>query len=168
MYLPGDWNSVAYNLHIPPPPNLTSWTRIPWNLLMCWRLPFLAYCTVAAAAAQSLQSCLTLCNPIDGSPPGSPVPGILQARTLEWVVISSSNAWKWKVKVKLLSRVRLFAQLGSAKIENPVPFLYLCFQTGSKSLSLEHWLTWVSLHIYVLIQLTVKSLRTFFILPISW
>ena len=52
------------------------------------------------------QSCLTLCDPIDGSPPGSPVPGILQARTLEWVAISFSNAWKWKVKVKLLSHVR--------------------------------------------------------------
>ena len=56
-------------------------------------------------AAKSLQSCLTLCNPIDGSPPGSPVPGILQARTLEWVAISFSNVWKWKVKVKSLSRV---------------------------------------------------------------
>ena len=62
-----------------------------------------------AAAAKSLQSCPTLCNPIDGSPPGSPVPGILQARTLEWVVISFSNAWKWKVRVKLLSRVQLLA-----------------------------------------------------------
>ena len=57
-------------------------------------------------AAKSLQSCPTLCNPIDVSPPGSPVPGILQARTLEWVAISFSNAWKWKVKAKLLSRVR--------------------------------------------------------------
>ena len=63
----------------------------------------------AAAAAKSLQLCLTLCDPIDISPPGSAVPGILQARTLEWVAISFSNAWKWKVKVKLLSRVRLFA-----------------------------------------------------------
>ena len=61
----------------------------------------------AAAAAKSLQSCPTLCDPIDGSPPGSPVPGTLQARTLEWVAISFSNAWKWKVKVKLLSHVRL-------------------------------------------------------------
>ena len=52
----------------------------------------------AAAAAKSLQSCPTLCDPIDGSPPGSPVPGILQARTLEWITISFSNAWKWKVK----------------------------------------------------------------------
>ena len=61
----------------------------------------------AAAAAKSLQSCPTLCAPIDGSPPGSPVPGILQARTLEWVAISFSNAWKWKMKVKSLGRVRL-------------------------------------------------------------
>jgi len=59
----------------------------------------------AAAAAESLQSCPALCDPRDGSPPGSPIPGILQARTLEWVAISFSNAWKWKVK--LLSRVRL-------------------------------------------------------------
>ena len=59
----------------------------------------------AAAAAKSLQSCPTLCDPIDSSPPGSPIPGILQARTLEWVDISFSNSWKWKVKGKLLSRV---------------------------------------------------------------
>ena len=58
-----------------------------------------------AATAKSLQSCPTLCDPIDGSPPGSPVPGILQARTLEWVAISFSNTWKWKVKVKSLSCV---------------------------------------------------------------
>ena len=57
------------------------------------------------AATKSLQSCPTLCDPIDGSPPGSPVPGILQARTLEWVAISFSNTWKWKVKVKSLSYV---------------------------------------------------------------
>ena len=62
-----------------------------------------------AAAAKLLQSCPTLCDPIDGSPPGSPVRGILQARTLEWVAISFSNAWKWKVKVKSLSPVRLRA-----------------------------------------------------------
>ena len=60
-----------------------------------------------AAAAKSLQSCPTLCDPMDGSPPGSPIPGILQARTLEWVAISFSNAWKWKEKVKSLSRVQL-------------------------------------------------------------
>ena len=63
----------------------------------------------AAAAAKPLPSCPTLRDPTDGSPPASAVPGILQARTLEWVAISFSNAWKWKVKVKSLSRVRLFA-----------------------------------------------------------
>ena len=66
------------------------------------------YGHIAATAAKSLQSCPTLCDPRDGSPPGSPVPGILQARTLEWVAISFSNARKWKVKMKSLSRVRLF------------------------------------------------------------
>ena len=69
--------------------------------------------------AKSLQSCLTLCDPIDSSPPGSPVPGILQARTLEWVAISVSNAWKWKVKVKLLSRVWLFATPCTAAYQAP-------------------------------------------------
>ena len=66
-----------------------------------------------------LQSCPTLCNPTDGSPPGSPVPGILQARTLEWVAISFSNAWKWKVKVKSLSRVRLLATAWTAAHQAP-------------------------------------------------
>ena len=51
-----------------------------------------------APSAKSLQSCLTLCDPVDGSPPGFPVPGILQARTLEWAAISFSSAWKWIVK----------------------------------------------------------------------
>ena len=73
----------------------------------------------AAAAAKSLQSRLTLCDPIDGSPPGSPIPGILQARTLEWVAISFSNAWKWKVKVKLLSRVRPSATPWTAAFQAP-------------------------------------------------
>jgi len=63
--------------------------------------------SLAAAAAKSLQSCPTLLDTIDGSPPGSPIPWILQARTLEWVAISFSNAWKWKVKVKSLSHVWL-------------------------------------------------------------
>ena len=76
--------------------------------------------SAAAAAAKSLQSCLTLCDPIDGSPPGSPVPGILQARTLEWVAISFSNVWKWKVKVKSLSRVRLLATLWTAAYQAPL------------------------------------------------
>ena len=63
----------------------------------------------AAAAAKLLQSCPVLCDPIDGTPPGSPVPGILQARILEWVAISFSNPWKWKVKGKSLSHVWLLA-----------------------------------------------------------
>ena len=72
-----------------------------------------------SAAAKLLQSCPTLCNPIDGSPPGSPVPGILQARTLEWVAISFSNAWKWKVKVKSLSHVRPSATPWTAAFQAP-------------------------------------------------
>ena len=70
-----------------------------------WRLPDINsfHPHNIPAAAKSLQSFPTLCDPIDGSPPGSPVPGILQARTLEWVAISFSNAWKWKVEVKSLS-----------------------------------------------------------------
>ena len=94
--------------------------KIPWRRKWQLTLVFLpgkfygqrslaGYSPAAAAAAKSLQSCLTLCDPIDGSPPGSPVPGILQARTLEWVAISFSNAWKWKVKVKSFSCVRLLA-----------------------------------------------------------
>ena len=69
--------------------------------------------------AQSLQSCPTLCDPIDGSLPGSPVPGILQARTLEWVAISFSNAWKGKVKVKSLSLVWLLATPWTAAYQAP-------------------------------------------------
>ena len=74
----------------------------------------------AAAAAKSLQLCPTLCDPIDGSPPGSPIPGILQARILEWVAISFSNAWKWKVKVKSLSRVQLVATPWTAAYQAPL------------------------------------------------
>ena len=71
------------------------------------------------AAAESLQSCPTLCDPRDGSPPGSPVPGILQARILEWVAISFSNAWKWKVKVKSLSHAWLLVTLWTAAYQAP-------------------------------------------------
>ena len=77
------------------------------------------YTVAAAATAKSLQSCPTLCDPIDGSPPGSPVPGILQARTLDWVAISFSNVWKWKMKVKSLSRVRLLATPWTAAYQAP-------------------------------------------------
>ena len=71
-------------------------------------MPFAFISMPRTAAVKLLQSCPTLCDPIDGSPPGSAVPGILQARTLEWVAISFSDAWKWKVKVKSLSRVWFF------------------------------------------------------------
>ena len=80
------------------------------------------YIYIYTAAAKSLQSCLTLGNPIDGSPPGSPVPGILQTRTLERVAIPFSNAWKWKVKVKSLSRVWLLATPWTAAYQAP-PFM---------------------------------------------
>ena len=86
-----------------------------WDELGSWNWHMYA----AAAAAKSLQSCLTLCDPIDSSPPGSPVPGILQARTLEWVAISFSNAWRWKVKVQSLSCVRLLATPWTAAHQAP-------------------------------------------------
>ena len=70
--------------------------------------------------AKSTQSCPTLCDPIDGSPPGSPVPGILQARILEWVAISFSNAWKWKMKVTSFSCVQLSATPWTAAYQAPL------------------------------------------------
>ena len=75
--------------------------------------------SIHAAAAKSLQLCPTLCDPIDGSPPGSPFPGILQARTLEWVAIFFFNAWKWKVKVNSLSCARLLATPWTAAYQAP-------------------------------------------------
>ena len=85
-----------------------------WCLfLIWWHLTIIRW---TAAAAKSLQSCPTLCDPTDGSPPGSPVPRILQARTLEWTAISFSSAWKWKLKVKSLSHVRLFIRWTSATL----------------------------------------------------
>ena len=80
---------------------------------------FTAEAPAAIAAAKLLQSCPTPCDPRNGSPPGSPVPGILQARTVEWVAISFSNAWKWKVKGKSLSRVRLFTTPWTAAYQAP-------------------------------------------------
>ena len=82
---------------------------------MIWYLHY-----AAAATAKSLQLCPTLCDPIDRSPPGSPIPGILQARTLEWVAIAFSNAWKWKMKVKSLSRVRLLATPWTTAYQAPL------------------------------------------------
>ena len=90
------------------------------QLQISWKFRTRPFCEYqSAAAAKSHQSCLTLCDPVDGSPPSSPVPGILQARTLEWVAISFSNAWKWKVKVKSLSRVQLLATPWTAAYQAP-------------------------------------------------
>ena len=91
-------------------------TCLPWSSIFGM---ITMHLSLSAAAAKSLQSCPTLCDPIDGSPPGSPIPGILQARTLEWVAISFSNAWKWKVKVKSLSRVWLLATPWTAAYQAP-------------------------------------------------
>ena len=98
--------------------NRQYWAQM-WSLVISTkhlRKKLYQFCT---AAAKSLQSCPTLCDPIDSSPPGSTIPEILQARTLEWVAISFSNAWKWKVKVKLLSHVRLFATPWTAAYQAP-------------------------------------------------
>ena len=104
------------------------------------------YVFAAAAAAKLHQSCPILCDPIDGSPPGSPVPGILQAGTLEWVAICFSNAWKWKVKVKSFSRVWLLATPWTAAHQAPpsmgfsrqeycsgLPFPLQCMKVKSES-----------------------------------
>ena len=98
----------------------------------------------AAAAAKSLQSCPTLCDPIYGSPWGSLIPGILQATTLEWIAISFSNAWKWKVKVKSLSRVQLLETPWTAAYQAP-PSVGFCRQEywsgGPQSRTRLKWLS---------------------------
>ena len=99
-----------------------------------------------AAAAKSLQLCPTLCDPIDGSPPGSPVPGILQARTLEWAAISFSNAAKWKVKVKLLSCVQLLATPWTAAHQAP-PSMGFSRQEYWSGVPLP-WLSWSVLWLF--------------------
>ena len=91
------------------------------STILAWRIPWTEEPAAAAAAAKLLQSCPTLLDPIDSSLPGSPVPGILQARTLEWIAISFSNAWRWKVKVKSLSRVWLLATPWTAAFQAPPP-----------------------------------------------
>ena len=120
----------------------------------------------AAAAAKSLQSCPTLCDPIDGSLPGSPVPGILQARTLEWVAISFSNAWKWTVKVKSLSCVRLLVTPGTAAYQAP-PSMGFARQEYWSGLPLPTCLScinYLSIPIYLSVYLlTYLSLFTYFL-----
>ena len=99
---------------------LLYWQAGSLPLVPPWK-PHAAAAAAAAAVAKLLQSCLTLCDPIDSSPPGSADPGILQTRTLEWVAISFSKAWKWKVKVKLLSHVRLLGTPWTAAYQAPLP-----------------------------------------------
>ena len=120
---------------------------------------YLTYMQSAVAAAKSLQSCPTLCNPTEGSPPGSPIPGTLQARTMECVAISFSNAWQWKVKVKSLCRVWLLGTPWTAAYQAPpsvgfsrqdywsgvpVPSPYMqstgCEMPGRMKHKLESWL----------------------------
>ena len=115
-----------------------------------------------AAAAKLLQSCPTLCDPIDSSPPGSPVPGILQARTLEWVAISFSNAWKWKVKVKSLSRVRLLATPWTAAYQAPLSmgFSRQEYWSGVPLPSLETILGFIYSLCFILF--------IYLIIPLSW
>ena len=108
------FKSNKLSLHNPG--NCSDFCQFPWYQLI---VEILGQVGDAAAAAKSLQSCPTLCDPIDGSPPGPTVPGILQARTLEWVAISSSNAWKWKVKVKSPSPVWLLATPRTAAYQAP-------------------------------------------------
>ena len=113
-----------------------------------------------AAAAESLQLCPTLCDTIDGSPPGSPVPGILQARTLEWVAISFSNAWKWKVKVKSLSRVRLLGTPWTAVHQAP-PFVGFSGQEYWSRVPLPS--PTYMLYVYVLYELLAASLHQIYL-----
>ena len=117
------WTNIE-TLFINQSPKFTWWFSLCCTDLRGFRNPWCSIFTLRvspriAAAAKSLQSCLTLCDPIDDSPPGSPILGILQARTLEWVAISFSNAWKWKVKGKSLSRVRLLETPWTAAYQAP-------------------------------------------------
>ena len=116
--------SVSVCCLFPPPAFIWFFSFGGYYTVLWWGtwglLHYPAATAAAAAAAKSLQLCPTQCNPINGIPPGSPVPGILQARTLEWVAISFSNAWKWKVKMKSLSRVRFLATSWIAAYQAPL------------------------------------------------
>ena len=119
----------------------------------------------AAATAKWLQSCPTLCDPIDCSPSGSPIPGILQARTLEWVAISFSNAWKWKVKVKLLSRVRLLVTPWTAAHQAPPSMGFFSKSAGVGCHCLLHKspLLWPKFFGQEWQLLTLKFTNTYFV-----
>ena len=126
---PMDCSPPGFSVHGISQARILEWVVMPSSRGSSWtwdrtRVSCISYTvdrffTTATAAAKSLQSCPTLCDPIDGSPPGSPVPGIVQARILDWVAISFSNAWKWKVKVKFLSRVWLSATQWTTAYQAP-------------------------------------------------
>ena len=125
-----------------------NWTEFYRSIVYLQRC--VNFCSTAvAAASKSLQLCPTLCNLIDGSPPGSPIPGILQAIILEWVAISSSNAWKWKVKVRSLSHVQLLATPWTAAQQAPPSIIheYILFQASLVAQTVKNlstmWETWV-------------------------
>ena len=140
-------------------------TLTHWDLGVTLDFSYLSY---PAAAAKSLQLCPILCDPIDGSPPGSPIPGILQARILEWVAISSSNAWKWKVKMKSLSRVRLVANPWTAVHQAPLSmgFSRQEYWSGVPLPSLSHILWITKSHQYCL--LNISSLFPHCVLSSHW
>ena len=120
-------------MHWPPTNsylNLKLW--ISWSMKTCFPVPVLQLdreiydliqsLVTTTTTTKSLQSCPTLCNPIDGSPTGSPVPGILQARTLEWVAISFSNAWKWKLSRSVVSDPQQPHELQPTRLLHPWDF----------------------------------------------
>ena len=146
---------------------------LKWLSRLTFVLMFTGVCLFAAASAKSLQSSLILCDPIDSSPWGSPVPGILQARALEWVAISFSNAWKRKVKVKLLSRVWLLETPWTSAHQAPlsmgfsrqeywsgVPLPWLAITKYKLQIELPHDLAIPLLGIYPEKTLILKDTRT--------
>ena len=130
------------------------WSGVPLpssNLVDYYFLIIVGNChKFAAAAAKSLQSCPTLCDPIDGSPPGYTIPGILQARTPEGVAISPTNAWKWKAKVKSLSCIRLFATPWTAAYQAP----------PSMGFSRQEYWSGVPCHKFILNHNRVLAIKT--------
>ena len=137
--------------------NITHVKRCKTNNLHGFLWKCLSNLWYTAATAKSLQSCPTLCDPRDGSPPRSPVPGILQARTLEWVAISFSNAGKWKVKVKSLSGVRLFASPWTAAYQAP-PAMGFSRQEYWSGLPLPSPCMYITYFIYPFICLWILEL----------
>ena len=122
---------------------------------------YLCYTYIAAATAKSLQSCPTLCDPIDGSPPGPAVPGILQARTLQWVAISSSNTWKWKVKGKSLSRVRLSNPMDCSLPGSSVHGIFQARVLEWGAIAFSHYVHFTNIiHILYITQIYIHSCQS--------